>query len=461
MNRLLRLTLANLSTVTVLLLTVCAPAQTRLYVDVRGPAAGDGSSWAKAFPNLTAALAKASSGAEVWVAEGRYLGGFDVPAGVTVVGGFLAGQTRRTQRRVDQHAVLLDGTDTQRVLVLRDGAVIDGVVVVAGRSAAPGGGGALILGTTGTLRNCTFLNNNIVAGRGSAVYAGNNGTSRATPILENCVFGGNGFATKLGHVIDFEAAGGSVRNILVANNNSNGLHLQNGSSTKIYNSVFAFNTGRGICHIDTATQPIVENCDFWQNTVGLYHFKGVDFQQIAQVNALPYAKNNLSADPRYNDPSKYDYTLASTSPLIDAGLELPGALALDRAGRPRIIDGLRTGTARIDIGPDEFTNFEIANAVLPIRGMNLFLNSIGRVGTPVIMAVGLDVSAAPVFLGGLGSLSIDLARPHVVVGWPSVGSSAVVAIPRNLPADTAVVFQGVAGTSTWGNLSNVLDLRIF
>ena len=59
--------------------------------------------------------------------------------------------------------------------------------------------------------------------------------------------------------------------------------------------------------------------------------------------------------------------------------------------------------------------------------MNLFLNSIGRVGTPVIMAVGLDVSAAPVFLGGLGSLSIDLARPP----WECTIIEGIHIVPEN------------------------------
>ncbi|SVC37376.1 uncharacterized protein METZ01_LOCUS290230, partial [marine metagenome] len=80
------------------LFAVNLTAQTTYYVDIRRPDDdGDGSSWATAKQYLQSAIALASEGDEIWVAEGIYYpdeGGnasdndrnstFNIPNGVSV-----------------------------------------------------------------------------------------------------------------------------------------------------------------------------------------------------------------------------------------------------------------------------------------------------------------------------------------------------------------------------------------
>ncbi|MCA8956879.1 MAG: right-handed parallel beta-helix repeat-containing protein [Planctomycetes bacterium] len=445
-----------------LVATLGAPtsAQSRIYVDAAAPTSGDGSTWAKAFPSLQSALSAAGPGAAVWVAQGTYSGGFTVPASVTLVGGFRAGDTRVTQRDVGDNATILDGGDFQRVLVLGNASVVDGFFVQRGRAGAPGGGGALCLGGSAVIRNCGFLANNITAGRGSALYVGRDSSGRgADPLVENSLFVDNGNGTKLGHAIDVEYSAGTFRNVTVDRNRDNGLHLQNGCTTRIVNSTFTNNSGRGVCHIDAATQPTLSHCHFFGNTIALLHYRGVDYTQLAQVNALSYATNNIEGDPRYTDPSKLDYSLQPNSPLIDAGTNVPGAATLDVDGNSRWLDGKRTGTANIDIGPIEFSNLYLDLLGTPKAGNTVRIDSDGATGTPMLMAVALQVAATPFFLPQLGFVHADLGT-GIVLGWANVGTAVPVAIPNGLPAGTAVVFQGVAGTATWGNSSDPLDVRL-
>ena len=63
----------------------------------------NGSSWENAFTNLQLAISAASSGDEIWVAQGVYKLGnnrtdsFDIPDGVTIYGGFAGDETNLAQ----------------------------------------------------------------------------------------------------------------------------------------------------------------------------------------------------------------------------------------------------------------------------------------------------------------------------------------------------------------------------
>jgi len=120
----------------------------RHYVDADATGAGDGSSWADAWPSLVSALAAAPSGAEIWVAEGTYKpttgsdrkARFVVPARVKVYGGFSGVETKRSERDWIKHRTVLSGeigsassrTDNSPMLVLgAKGAALDGFVLTA------------------------------------------------------------------------------------------------------------------------------------------------------------------------------------------------------------------------------------------------------------------------------------------------------------------------------------------
>lgn len=110
-----------------LLLSVllCSTAQAQgpnvLLVNSAATGANSGLSWEDAFTNLQSALALASidtSYTEIWVAAGTYspaaIGGdrnasFLMPSNVTVLGGFLGGETSEIQRLPDVNTTILSG----------------------------------------------------------------------------------------------------------------------------------------------------------------------------------------------------------------------------------------------------------------------------------------------------------------------------------------------------------------
>ena len=216
-----------------------------IHVDRSAAAAGNGTSWDKAFGDLQDGLAAASSGDEIWVARGTYaptsiaaLQRYQTPDtehmvarmktfgldssldGVGLYGGFAGTETTRDERDWFANPSILSGAITEspeegqyyipdgqkfqnsyRVLRLSGvGAttVVDGFTISGG--AAMGGsyynvgGGIQILGQNGqtaspTLRNLVITGN--MAGDGGGIYIEARKDSTCSPSLTNIVVSGN------------------------------------------------------------------------------------------------------------------------------------------------------------------------------------------------------------------------------------------------------------------------------
>lgn len=202
-----------------LLLGLLAPGGSAqvLFVDGTASGAGDGSSWADAFPSLGDALAAAGPGAQVWIAEGTYLppppgsadpreATFALPDGVALFGGFAGGETSLAQRDPAAHPSVLSGDigvpgvgDDNSYHVVTATAVsarLDGLVVRGGRAAGhpqdlvvDGGGLYGALGPLAgelTLVGCTFTDN-LAARHGGAIAL----SSAEKVLLAGCTFEDN------------------------------------------------------------------------------------------------------------------------------------------------------------------------------------------------------------------------------------------------------------------------------
>lgn len=164
-----------------------ATSAATLYVDTDALGAGSGANWADAYTDLQDALSSATSGDEIWVAEGSYKAGvnaadtFHLKNNVALYGGFTGIEASLEQRDHQTHKVILNGDlqndDTYRYfnfhagwnsltpntshIVTADGvdasALLDGFVLSHGQGGAGGSGGGLyVINASPTIRNTTM-----------------------------------------------------------------------------------------------------------------------------------------------------------------------------------------------------------------------------------------------------------------------------------------------------------------
>ena len=135
----------------------------RIYVSTTGTPFGDAASWQTATNDLNAALVNSAAGDSVWVATGTYYGGFLMPEGVTVMGGFLGMETDASQRLLplfNAEQTILNGKQQYRVLEQPEDYAVpstwDGFVITQGIGQR---GAGVLLRRNGILRNCIVREN--------------------------------------------------------------------------------------------------------------------------------------------------------------------------------------------------------------------------------------------------------------------------------------------------------------
>lgn len=215
------------STILTLLLLASFVAQSATkIIYVKHDGTGNGTSWVNAFGELQQALAIATSGTEIWVAEGTYLPvrcdycglpqreiSFRIPGGVKLYGGFSGTENSLGQRKWFAHPTKLSGeigtegeTDNSFTVVYfknaGSGTLLDGFVITGGYSDAweptasrnRSGGGIFNDGSgkggrsSVSVKNCVFLEN--YAEEGGAVF--NHGAmGQAEMDFDNCTFVAN------------------------------------------------------------------------------------------------------------------------------------------------------------------------------------------------------------------------------------------------------------------------------
>jgi len=143
---------------------ICVPAFAVVYVDTDNASGTEnGTSWLTAFRTIQAGVnAAVSSGGDVWVAEGTYVGTggtvVEMKQNVRVYGGFDGTETLFSQRDWATKKAIIDGQGARRCVSFTGiSATLDGFTITRGKSSA--GGGVLAEFSTPTIKNCTFEDN--------------------------------------------------------------------------------------------------------------------------------------------------------------------------------------------------------------------------------------------------------------------------------------------------------------
>ena len=268
-----------------------------LYVDDTATGANDGSTWCDAYTDLQPALATATAGDEVRVAQGIYRpagpGGdrtatFQLVNGVALRGGYAGcGAPDPDDRDIAAHETILSGdlsgddtpvactnnspncdsfgrlcvdnfciikqnnTENSYHVVTGSGtdttAILDGFTITAGNAddIFLNNDGSGMFNETGspTVTNCTFSGNS-ASSRGGGMYNFNN----SNPTMTNCTFSGNS------HTGVFGAGGG-------------GMYNSRNSNPTVTNCTFSHNSakfGGGMNNCES--NPTLTNCTFSENS---------------------------------------------------------------------------------------------------------------------------------------------------------------------------------------------------
>ena len=195
-------------------------AQSVIYVDQTSTGNGDGSTWVDAFDQLEDALTAASSGDEIWIAQGIYLPGdtlhsrFVLANDIRIYGGFAGAETQLSERDPVLYPTILSGdvlgddfpSNTQdnrwdnlyTILEIKasvtTAALIDGLVFRGGHAVGDNffltnaWGGAVFCEGAPQIRGCLF-EDNYADKRGGAIYIQSDHANGM--LIEDCHFEGN------------------------------------------------------------------------------------------------------------------------------------------------------------------------------------------------------------------------------------------------------------------------------
>lgn len=231
----------------------CANAQI-IYVDANAVGDDTGTNWTHAYNELSDALVAASSGDEIWVAQGAYApdpgtspdrnSGFEIPVGVQIYGGFDGTETARNQRDFTTNLTILTGDNndddgsnySNRIdnaysvisfLNANNNTIVDGFTIADGHANGTGtndgptrSGGAIFNtydimngNAEPTIANCIFKNNYSLV-YGGAIYNNGSGTGQANCTISNCTFENNVTGNSGGAIYNSGSYGGEANPVI-------------------------------------------------------------------------------------------------------------------------------------------------------------------------------------------------------------------------------------------------------
>ena len=346
-----------------------------IYVnDTAVNGSNNGTSWTDAYLSFQSALNAATSGDQIWVAQGTYkpssdyglgIGNrgkhFRMINGVAIYGGFAGTESAVSERTDFGHGganetilsgdIGTPGTNSDNCYHvfyhppgITSTAIMDGFTITGGHADGGGlshnnGGGMMNDGISyPTITNITFLSNYAESG-GGGMY----NTTSSNPTLTNVLFLSNS-----------------------ANQSGGGMYNDDSDPT-LTNATFSLNTavnnGGGLYNINAS--PTLNNCIVWGNSAAagkqIYMDGGtitLNYSCYANgtgdttaVNSAIFtaSNNNITTDPKFVDPAG-DFRICGNSPCVNTGNNGYNSTVTDIRGQARIQN------TTIDMGAYEWTS---------------------------------------------------------------------------------------------------------
>jgi len=278
---------------------------------------------------MQAGINAASSGWDVWVAQGTYVERITHKSGAGLYGGFAGTETVREQRNWAGNKSIIDGNQQGTVVTIPSGAtastIVDGFTIQNGSA-----GGIRCSSASATIVN-NILTLNRAGGAGGGLYAWG-----ASVTLVGNVFVRNS-AAQGAALYYYNSASGTIANNTIVGNSATtdggGMYVYYSSPT-ISNNIVAWNARGGISN--HSGSPTFQTNDVYGNCGYNYDW-------------APAPSGDLQVDPLIPNIQWGDWHIAGNSPCKDQGVSVPGLPDRDIDCECRPYDG-----TPVDIGADEW-----------------------------------------------------------------------------------------------------------
>ncbi|MBO7441879.1 MAG: right-handed parallel beta-helix repeat-containing protein, partial [Paludibacteraceae bacterium] len=346
-----------------------------IYVSENGKETATGSSWEDATNLLQTAINVASrTGADVYVTAGTYKGdtasvyAFVMGEGVNVYGGFTGTETSPSERNLKLNKSVLTGQNKQHVLCQKTNftdstfSVWDGFVIRDGRTRSrdDNRGVGVWMKENSALINCEITNNTVLysGNCGGGVYIDQAENSR----IENCIFHhnydyGGWLFGGYGCALYVEKGGKMINCTIVDNISRSGSYIIELGPNGMFEIANTIIYGNKNYELGSLVPPKnISKCN--TNRVKISHcaFESGDNRNLNLEEApgtILLASTNNGKDStlnyvRFINPIAQDYSLHSTSPCVNSGVDSVVSQKTDILSNNRIYQTVDMGAIEWD-----------------------------------------------------------------------------------------------------------------